>query len=138
MLFCHHYFQFLGNHGIHFYSQTLHICISSSYSRSLPTRQVQMFDVAIPLVVALVLSAFYILPPSSSPASFVLIFLLIFFLAFSLRLPFSTVVLLLECVRSTSFVWFLLYTISNDQVIQWYFYTSPTDNQDSCLHFSYR
>src|SRR6218665_4020140 len=34
----------------------------------LPTRQVQMFDVAIPLVVELVLSAFYILPPSSSPA----------------------------------------------------------------------
>src|SRR6218665_587392 len=70
-------------------------------SGSLPTRQVQMFDVAIPLVVELVLSAFYILPPSSSPASFVLVFLLIFFLAFSLRLPFLTVILLLECVRST-------------------------------------
>src|SRR6218665_908709 len=56
-------------------------------SGSLPTRQVQMFDVAIPLVVELVLSASYILPPSSSPASFVLVFLLIFFLAFSLRLP---------------------------------------------------
>src|SRR6218665_146643 len=65
-----------------------------------------MFDVAIPLVVELVLSAFYILPPSSSPASFVLVFLLIFFLAFSLRLPFLTVILLLEWVRSTSFVWF--------------------------------
>src|SRR6218665_1856204 len=62
--------------------------------------------VAIPLVVELVLSASYILPPSSSPASFVLVFLLIFFLAFSLRLPFLTVILLLECVRSTSFVWF--------------------------------
>src|SRR6218665_2372004 len=73
-------------------------------SGSLPTRQVQMFDVAIPLVDELVLSAFYILPPSSSPASFVLVFLLIFFLAFSLRLPFLTVILLLECVRSTSFV----------------------------------
>src|SRR6218665_344782 len=48
-------------------------------------RQVQMFDVAISLVVELVLSASYILPPSSSPASFVLVFLLIFFLAFSLR-----------------------------------------------------
>src|SRR6218665_1868489 len=48
-----------------------------SSSGSLPTRQVQMFDVAIPLVVELVLSAFYILPPSSSPASFVLVFLLI-------------------------------------------------------------
>src|SRR6218665_2375155 len=77
-------------------------------SGSLPTRQVQMFDVAIPLVIELVLSAFYILPPSSSPASFVLVFLLSFFLAFSLRLPFLTVILLLECVRSTSFVWFLL------------------------------
>src|SRR6218665_2504494 len=77
-------------------------------SGSLPTRQVQMFDVAIPLVVGLVLSAFYILPPSSSPASFVLVLLLIFFLAFSLRLPFLTVILLLECARSTSFVWFLL------------------------------
>src|SRR6218665_4041740 len=76
----------------------------NSSSGSLPTRQVQMFDVAIPLVVELVLSASYILPPSSSPASFVLIF----FLAFSLRLPFLTVILLLECVRSTSFVWFLL------------------------------
>src|SRR6218665_1662707 len=53
-----------------------------------------MFDVAIPLVVELVLSASYILPPSSSPASFVLVFLLIFFLAFSLRLPFLTVILL--------------------------------------------
>src|SRR6218665_1798882 len=84
------------------------IYISSS-SGSLPTRQVQMFDVAIPLVVELVLSAFYILPPSSSPASFGLVFLLIFFLAFSLRLQFLTVILLLECVRSTSFVWFLLY-----------------------------
>src|SRR6218665_2941239 len=52
-------------------------------SGSLPTRQVQMFDVAIPLVVELVLSASYILPPSSSPASFVLVFLLIFFLAVS-------------------------------------------------------
>src|SRR6218665_3219891 len=51
-------------------------------------RQVQMFDVAIPLVVEFVLSASYILPPSSSPASFVLVFLLIYFLAFSLRLPF--------------------------------------------------
>src|SRR6218665_1381810 len=51
-----------------------------------------MFDVAIPLVVELVLSASYILPPSSSPASFVLVFLLIFFLAFSLRLPFLTVI----------------------------------------------
>src|SRR6218665_2640831 len=77
-------------------------------SGSLPTRQVQMFDVAIPLVVDLVLSASYILPPSSSPASFVLVFVLIFFLAFSLRLPFLTVILPLECVRSTSFVWFLL------------------------------
>src|SRR6218665_3952822 len=77
-----------------------------SSSGSLPTRQVQMFDVAIPLAVELVLSAFYILPPSSSPASFVLVFLLIFFLAFSLRLPFLTVILLLDCVRSTSFVWF--------------------------------
>src|SRR6218665_947604 len=67
-------------------------------SGSLPTRQVQMFDVAIPLVVGLVLSASYILPPSSSPASFVLVFLLIFFLAFSLRLPFLTVILFLECV----------------------------------------
>src|SRR6218665_2329632 len=67
-------------------------------SGSLPTRQVQMFDVAIPLVVGLVLSASYILPPSSSPASFFLVFLLIFFLAFSLRLPFLTVILLLECV----------------------------------------
>src|SRR6218665_3987535 len=57
-----------------------------------------MFDVAIPLVVELVLSAFYILPPSSSPASFVLVFLLIFSLAFSLRLPFLTVILLLECL----------------------------------------
>src|SRR6218665_2514687 len=56
-----------------------------------------MFDVAIPLVVELVLSTSYILPPSSSPASFVLVFLLIFFLAFSLRLPFLTVILLLEC-----------------------------------------
>src|SRR6218665_571651 len=79
-----------------------------SSSGSLPTRQVQMFDVAIPLIVELVLSALYILPPSSSPASFVLVFLLIFFLAFSLRLPFLPVILLLECVRSTSFVWFLL------------------------------
>src|SRR6218665_2847026 len=68
----------------------------------------KMFDVAIPLVVELVLSAFYILPSSSSPASFVLVFLLIFFLSFSLRLPLLTVILLLECVRSTSFVWFLL------------------------------
>src|SRR6218665_3496188 len=81
---------------------------TNSSSGSLPTRQVQMFDVAIPLVVELVLSAFYILSPSSSPASFVLVFLLIFFLSFSLRLPFLTVILLLECVRSTSFVWFLL------------------------------
>src|SRR6218665_3727965 len=64
----------------------------ASSSGSLPTRQVQMFDVAIPLVLELVLSAFYILPPSSSPASFVLVFL-----AFSLRLPFLTVILLLEC-----------------------------------------
>ena len=77
-------------------------------SGSLPTRQVQMFDVAIPIVVELVLSASYILPPSSSPASFVLVFLFIFFLAFSFRLPFLSVILLLECVRSTSFVWFLL------------------------------
>src|SRR6218665_1175048 len=75
-------------------------------SGSLPTRQVQMFDVAIPLVVELVLSASYILPPSSSPASFVLVFLFIFFLAFSFRLPFLSVILLLECVRSTAFVWF--------------------------------
>src|SRR6218665_791200 len=74
------------------------VCISELFpfnhitsSGSLPTRQVQMFDVAIPLVVELVLSAFYILPPSSSPASFVLVFLLIFFLSFSLRLPFLTV-----------------------------------------------
>src|SRR6218665_2363748 len=81
---------------------------NSSSSGSLPTRQVQMFDVAIPLVVELVLSAFYILPPSSSPASFVLVFLLIFFLAFSLQLPFLTVILLIECGQSTSFVWFLL------------------------------
>src|SRR6218665_3214058 len=71
-------------------------------------RQVQMFDVAISLVVELVLSASYILPPSFSPASFVLVFLLIFFLAFFLRLPFLTVIALLDCVRSTSFVWFLL------------------------------
>src|SRR6218665_2186880 len=77
-----------------------------SSSGSLSTRQVQMFDVAIPLVVELVLSASYIIPPSSSPASFVLVFLLIFFLAFSLRLPFLAVILLLEFVRSTSFVWF--------------------------------
>src|SRR6218665_2687097 len=84
----------------------VHVLPSSS-SGSLPTRQVQMFDVAIPLVVELLLSASYILPPSSSPASFVLVFLLLFFLAFSLRLPFLTVILLLECVRSTSFVWFL-------------------------------
>src|SRR6218665_797617 len=35
-----------------------------------------MFDVAIPLVLELFLSASYILPPSSSPASFVLVFLL--------------------------------------------------------------
>src|SRR6218665_2971449 len=62
--------------------------MKSSSSGSLPTRQVQMFDVAIPLFVELVLSAFYILPPSSSPASFVLVFLLIFFLSFFLRLPF--------------------------------------------------
>src|SRR6218665_266592 len=81
---------------------------TNSSSGSLPTRQVQMFDVAIPLVVELVLSAFCILSPSSSPASFVLVFLLIFFLAFSLQLPFLTVILLLKCVRSTSFVWFLL------------------------------
>src|SRR6218665_2196401 len=67
------------------------IAVSSS-SGSLPTRQVQMFDVDIPLVVELVLSASYILPPSSSPASFVSVFLLIFFLAFSLRLPFLTVI----------------------------------------------
>ena len=32
-------------------------------SGSLPTRQVQMFDVATPLVVELVLSASYVLPP---------------------------------------------------------------------------
>src|SRR6218665_3373122 len=89
-----------------YFSQSPEVCVSSS--GSLPTRQVQMFDVAIPLVVELVLSAFYILPPSSSPASFVLVFLLIFFLSFSLRLQFLTVILLLECVRSTSFVWFLL------------------------------
>src|SRR6218665_3789894 len=38
--------------------------ISPSYG-SLPTRQVQMFDVAIPLVVGLLRSASYILPPSS-------------------------------------------------------------------------
>ena len=36
----------------------------ASSSGSLPTRQVQMFDVAIPFVVELVLSASYILPPS--------------------------------------------------------------------------
>src|SRR6218665_59266 len=53
-------------------------------SGSLPSRQVQMSDVAIPLVVELLLSAFYILPPSSNPASFVLLFLLTFFLTFSL------------------------------------------------------
>src|SRR6218665_1346146 len=88
--------------------QTGNTILATSSSGSLPTRQVLMFDVAIPLVVELVLSAFYILPPSSSPASFVLDFLLIFFLAFSLQLPFLTVILLLECVRSTSFVWFLL------------------------------
>src|SRR6218665_3621575 len=50
----------------------LHTPFLGSSSGSLPTRQVQMFDVAIPLVVELVLSAFYILPPSSSLASFVL------------------------------------------------------------------
>src|SRR6218665_67544 len=86
----------------------LEVDVDCCSSGSLPTRQVQMFDVAIPLVVELLLSAFYILPPSSSPASFVLVFLLTFFLAFSLQLPFLTVILLLECVRSTSFVWFLL------------------------------
>src|SRR6218665_4019218 len=90
------------------WSRLLQLIVIVRYisSGSLPTRQVQMFDVAIPLVVELVLSASYILPPSSSPASFVLVFLLIFFLAFSLRLPFLTVILLLECVQSTSFVWF--------------------------------
>jgi len=43
-----------------------------SYSGSLLSRQVQMSDVATPLVVGLLLSAFYILPPSSSSVSFVL------------------------------------------------------------------
>src|SRR6218665_2005274 len=47
-----------------------------SSSGSLPSRQVQMYDVATPLVVAMLLSVFYIHPPSSSPASFVLVFLL--------------------------------------------------------------
>src|SRR6218665_3004862 len=61
----------------------LEASFQSSPQEFFPTRQVQMFDVAIPLVVELVLSASYILPPSSSPASFVLVFLLIFFLAFS-------------------------------------------------------
>ena len=53
-----------------------------------------MSDVATPLVVGLRLSAFYILPPSSNPVSFVLVFLLIFFLTFSLRLLFLAVILL--------------------------------------------
>src|SRR6218665_407318 len=82
-----------------------------------------MFDVAIPLVVELVLSASYILPPSSSPASFVLVFLLIFFLAFSLRLPFLTVILLLECARSTSFVWFLFI---HSFIHSGHFYSAPS------------
>ena len=35
-----------------------------------------MSDVAIPLIVGLLLLTFYMLPPSSSPASFVLVFVL--------------------------------------------------------------
>src|SRR6218665_1473633 len=44
------------------------VCPSSS-SGSLPSRKVQMSDVATPLVVGLLLSAFCILRPSSSPGS---------------------------------------------------------------------
>jgi len=47
-----------------------------------------MFDVATPLIVGFLLSAFYILPPSTSPASFILVFLMILFLKLSLQLPF--------------------------------------------------
>jgi len=61
-------------------------------------------DVATPLVVGLLLSASYILPPSSNPASLVLVFLFICFLTLPLPLPFLTVILLQESVRSTSFV----------------------------------
>ena len=49
-----------------------------------------MSDIVTPLVVGL-LSASYILPPSSNPASFVLVFLLIFFPSFSFRLLFLIV-----------------------------------------------
>src|SRR6218665_1554326 len=67
--------------GVQLHPNVFSVYLTQFFSSgSLPTRQVQMFDVAIPLVVELVLSAFYILPPSSSPASFVLVFLLIFFL----------------------------------------------------------
>src|SRR6218665_2263322 len=66
----------------------------SFFSGSLPSRQVQLSDVATPLVVGLLLSAFYILPPPSNPTSFVLVFFLIFSLTFSLRSPFLTVILL--------------------------------------------
>ena|SRR6218665_1961611 len=47
--------------------------VRQSSSGSLPSRQVQMSDVATPLVVWLLCSASYILPPSSNPASFVLV-----------------------------------------------------------------
>src|SRR6218665_615740 len=70
-------------------------CTSSSFSGSLPSRHVQISDVATPLVVGLLLiSASYILLPSSNPASFVLVYLLILFLTFFLRLLFLTVILL--------------------------------------------
>src|SRR6218665_3965893 len=49
--------------------------VSFLRSGSLPSRQVQMSDVATPVIVGLLLLAFYILPPSSFPTSFVLVYL---------------------------------------------------------------
>src|SRR6218665_1160815 len=67
-----HYIYVLSSDKSH-WNKKVNVNSKSSSSGSLSTRQVQMFDVAIPLVVELVLSAFYILSSSSSPASFVMV-----------------------------------------------------------------
>src|SRR6218665_4044672 len=75
-----------------------------SFSDSLPSRQVQMSDVATLLVVGLFLSSSCILLPSSNPATFVLVFLLTYFLTFSLRLPCLSMTLILTFDNSPNII----------------------------------
>src|SRR6218665_197192 len=89
-----------------------------SFSDSLPSRQVQMSDVATLLVVGLLLSSSCILLPSSNPATFVLVFLLTYFLTFSLRLPCLSMTLILTFYNSPNIIIIIMNTRSRKSVHQ--------------------